>query len=431
MADQDNLEILERQIEDINRCFRCGLCRSVCPSFEESGLEYSSPRGRVQFARAALEGRITLDRVFQEKILDCLNCMKCGEICPSGVRTDRIVLAARAELVKRGKLDLIKKAVFNSVIKKPFFMRLSALAGSLGQKWFYEPDGMLEELLPKFIGMEDKKFPAFASRPAVSRWPEINPTLYGKKIMRVGYFIGCATNLLFTDIADATIRVLTTNRIEVIIPRGQVCCGMPVYSSGDFTNAKQLAEKNLRVFSGLDIDCIVTDCASCSDALKHDVKELLDVKPFDVPVYDLNEFLVNVIDINRDFAELPIKITYHDPCHLKRGQDIYREPRELLTMIPEVDFIEMKDADMCCGGAGTFSFTHHELSRKIGSRKSENIRNTGAQYVATPCPACKIQIDDILNHEGIDIKTIHPVELLDMSYRKKDEVDGEFILVEE
>ena len=195
--------------------------------------------------------------------------------------------------------------------------------------------------------------------------------------------------------------------------------------------AGELAEKNLKVFRDIDIDCIITDCSSCSAALKHDVKELLDVESFDVPVYDLNEFLVNVIKIDRSFGEIPMRITYHDPCHLKRGQGIFSEPRELLTMIPKVDFIEMKDADMCCGGAGTFSFTHHELSRKIGSRKSENIRNTGAQYVATPCPACKIQIDDILNHEGVDIKTIHPVELLDMSYRKKDEVDGEFILVEE
>jgi len=430
MSDQTVLKILERHEDDINRCFRCGLCRSVCPSFEESGLEYSSPRGRVQFAKAALDSRITLDSVFQEKILDCLNCLQCVEICPSGVRTDQIVMAARAELVNRGKLDFIKKIIFNGVIKSPFFMRLCALAGFLCQKWFYEPNGLLETLVPKLVGMEDKKFPRFAKKSAVSRWPVINPALYGEKIMRVGYFIGCATNLLFPDIADATIQILTRNGVGVVIPKGQVCCGIPVYSSGDFKNAKKLAEKNLKVFSDVDIDCIVTDCSSCSSALKYDVEELLDVESFDVPVYDLNEFLVNVIKIDRDFGEIPMKITYHDPCHLKRGQGISSEPRELLEMVPGVEFVEMEEADICCGGAGTFSFTHHKLSRKIGKHKSERIRNTGAQYVAVPCPSCKMQIDDILNHEGVDIKTIHPVEILDMSYKKKDIDDSVFLIID-
>ncbi len=430
MYKQTVLEVLERHEDDINRCFRCGLCRSVCPSFEESGLEYSSPRGRIQFAKAVLESRITPDRIFQEKILDCLNCMRCVEICPSGVRTDRIVMSARAELVNAGKLEFIKKIIFSCIIKNSFFMRLCTLTGFLFQKWFYEPNGFLEILVPKLAGMEDKKFPRFAKRPAVSRWPVVNPAFYSEKIMRVGYFIGCATNLLFPDIADATIRILTRNGIEVVVPEGQVCCGIPVYSSGDFKNAKKLAEKNVKVFRNLDINCIVTDCASCSSALKYDIKELLDVESFDVPVYDINEFLVNIIRIDRDFGEIPIKVTYHDPCHLKRGQGIFNEPRELLKMVPGVELVEMKESDICCGGAGTFSFTHHELSRKIGKHKSEHIKNTGAQYVSTSCPSCKIQIDDILNHEGVDIKTIHPVEILDISYKKKDIIDSDFIVID-
>ncbi|MBT4484288.1 MAG: hypothetical protein HOC71_11510 [Candidatus Latescibacteria bacterium] len=236
--------------------------------------------------------------------------------------------------------------------------------------------------------------------------------------MRVGYFIGCATNLIFTDVADATIRVLTENNIEVIIPRGQMCCGIPEYTSGDFKNSKKLAEANLRTFRKLDINCIVTDCASCSSALKHEIHEILGVDKFDVPVYDLNEFLMNVIELKRDFCEVPMKVTYHDPCHLKRGQNIYKEPRELLKMIPGVEFVEMKDADACCGGAGTFSYTHHELSRKVGARKAENIRNTGAEFAATPCPSCTMQLNDLLNNEGMKVRTIHPVQILYMAYDK-------------
>jgi glycolate oxidase iron-sulfur subunit len=430
VAKKSSFEILEREREEINRCFRCGLCRSVCPSFEESGLESASPRGRVQFAKAALDGKIGFDTVFRERILDCLNCMKCAETCPSGIRTDRIALSARAELVKKGKLDLIPKLIFNGVIKNPFFMKLCAQTGYFSQKWLFEPEGFLDTIVPRCAGMEDKRLPMFTDKPAVKRWPSVNHALYGEKIMRVGYFIGCATNFLYPEVADATIRVLTRNKIEVVIPKGQVCCGIPVYSSGDFNNARKLAEKNRSVFSRHIIDCIITDCSSCSAALKHDITELLDVKPFDVPVYDLNEFLIHGISINRDVGEVPLKVTYHDPCHLKRGQSIFREPRELLSLVPGLELIEMKDADMCCGGAGTFSLTHHELSRKIGGRKAERIRDTGAHYIATPCPSCRMQLEDIMKHHGMNVGIIHPVEILEMAYAKRDIQDSDFIVID-
>lgn len=418
MANNEKLEILSLHEDMINRCFRCGLCRNVCPSFEEIGLESSSPRGRIQFAKAVLEGTIDLDDAVKERMLDCLNCMRCTEICPPGVRTNEIVLAVRAELAKRGNLNIIKKLVFNTVLKSPFLLSIFARAASLGKRWFYDSNRLFEALVPRFAGMGDKKYPPLAMKQSIRHWPAINPVRAEKKIMRAGYFIGCATNLIYTDVAEATIRVLTMNGVEVVIPKGQVCCGIPVYTSGDFKNARKLAETNLRVFQNLDIDCIVTDCASCSAALKHEIEDLMGVGPFNVPVYDLNEFLVNVIEIKRNFTEVPMRITYHDPCHLRRGQGIIREPRELLKMVPGVDFVEMKDADTCCGGAGTFSYTHHDLSRKVGAHKVENIRNTGAEYVATPCPSCTMQINDLLNHEGLSIRTIHPVQIIDMAYGK-------------
>ena len=423
MTDRTELSILKQHEDSISQCFRCGLCRSVCPSFEEACVESASPRGRVQFAGALLDRKISLNGAFQDRMLDCLNCMRCSEICPSGVRTDRIVLAARAELARRGKLNLVKKLVFNTVLKSHHALNFFSWLAALGQKWFYNGNAVLEALVPKLSGMGDKKFPTLAEKSTLKRWPEIIPAR-GEKIMRVGYFVGCATNLLFPEVADATVRVLTRNGVEVVIPRGQVCCGIPVYSSGDLRNAKALAEQNLRVFRNLDIDCIITDCASCSAALKHEVHELLGVENFPVPVYDLNEFLIHKIALKKDFAELPMKVTYHDPCHLKRGQGIYREPRELMKMAPGVELIEMEGADNCCGGAGAFSFTHHELSRKVGRHKAETIRNTGAEYVSTPCPSCKMQLDDLLNHEGIPCRTIHPVQILDLAYRKKDLEDA-------
>jgi glycolate oxidase iron-sulfur subunit len=266
------------------------------------------------------------------------------------------------------------------------------------------------------MGMGDKRFPRLAARQSLSRWPEIVSPVSGKRKMRVAYFIGCATNLIYSHLADSTINVLTHNGVEVVIPRKQACCGIPVYSSGDFDTAKGLAEINLRSFSNLGVDCIVTDCSSCSSALKHDIAELLDVGPFDVPAYDLTEFLANVIYLRKDFAPVPLRVTYHDPCHLKRSQGITSEPRSLMTIVPEVEFVEMAESDRCCGGAGTFAYTHHDLSRKVGARKVERIRETGARYVATPCPACRMQLDDLLAHEGLATKVIHPVEILDRAY---------------
>ncbi|MFC1692874.1 (Fe-S)-binding protein [Candidatus Latescibacterota bacterium] len=417
MADTVHLAILNREEEMINRCFRCGLCRTVCPSFGAAGIESTSPRGRVQLARAVLADGMELDDAIRERMLDCLNCMRCAEVCPADVRTDKIVLAARAELAKKGKLDLIKKIVFSTVIKSPVFMSFFAWIASRGQKWFYKSNTLLKVLVPKLAGMGDKKFPAFARKQTIGRWPEVISPETGGKTMRAGYFVGCTTNFLFTDVADAAISVLTRNNVELVIPKGQVCCGIPVYTSGDYNNAKKLAEANFKTFHDLDIECIVTDCALCSAALKHELDELMGVGHFEVPVYDLTEFLVNVIEINRDFGKVPMSVTYHDPCHLLRGQNISREPRELLKMVPGVELTEMQDADNCCGGAGTFSFTHHELSRNIGKQKVENIRNTGAEYVSTPCPSCKMQIDDLINHAGMNVLTIHPVQVLDMAYR--------------
>lgn len=415
-----DLDILKRHEDNINQCFRCGLCRSVCPSFEETGLEGASPRGRVQYAGALLDGKIGLDRVLQDRMLDCLNCMRCSNVCPSGVRTDRIVLAARAEMARSGKLNLIKKLVFNTVLKSPAALEALTRMAAWGQRWFYTGNQLLEALVPKFAGMGDKKFPTLASKSALRSWPVVNPAK-GERKMRVGYFVGCATNLLFPEVAGSVLRVLTANGVEVVIPRGQACCGIPVYSSGDFRNARNLAQKNLKVFKNIGVDCIVTDCASCSSALKHDARELLGVDEFDVPVYDLTEFLANKIELNRAFGELPLKVTYHDPCHLKRGQNIFREPRALLRMIPGLEYKEMADADRCCGGAGTFSFTHHDLSRQVGERKADAIRDTGAEYVAVPCPSCKMQLDDLIHHDGISARTIHPVQLLDMAYQKRNE----------
>jgi glycolate oxidase iron-sulfur subunit len=287
------------------------------------------------------------------------------------------------------------------------------------------PGGFLDRLAPRALGMEDKAFPRVADRAATSILPSVNPARSGRAKMRAAYFVGCGTNLVYPQVAVAAVNVMTRNDIEVIIPPGQVCCGIPVYSSGDFRNARRLAITNREVFRDIQADCVVTDCASCSAALKHDLAELVGIEVSPVPVYDLTEFLAGRIELKREFAPLDLTVTYHDACHLARGQGIRNEPRELIRMVPGIRFIEMEGADDCCGGAGTFAYTHHGLSRRVGAKKAGHIRNTGAGLVAAACPSCTMQIADLLAHEGIGAAIAHPVELLDRSCREKDRRERE------
>jgi glycolate oxidase iron-sulfur subunit len=415
MADNNTMPHLAACEDILARCFRCGLCRTVCPSFEEIGLESASPRGRLQFARAVLSGEATLDDAVERRMLDCLTCMRCADTCPAGVETHLVVLAARAELVDRGRLHPLKKAAFKTVLRSPRLMGIATKLGAAGQALAYRPSHILQTLIPRIAGMEDKHFPNLALSSSMDRWPVRVPAAGGASRMRVGYFIGCATNLLYPEVADATIAVLSRHGIEVVIPRGQACCGIPAYSAGDFVTTRALAERNREVFAGVEVDCIVTDCASCAAALKHDVAALTGIEPVPGTVYDLNEFLIEKLDLEAPAGAAAVRTTYHDPCHLSRGQGIRRQPREILRLAG-TDLVELAEPERCCGGAGAFAFTHHDLARKVGARKTADIRATGAECVATPCPACRMQIEDLLAHEGLDIAVRHPVELLAAAY---------------
>lgn len=411
MADHESSPHLDGVEDILTRCFRCGLCRTVCPSFEEIGMESASPRGRIQFANAVRNGIASLDDAVERRMLDCLTCMRCGEVCPAGVETHKVVIAARTELVDRGRLHPAKKAAFKTVLRSPRLMAIASKLAAGGQALVYHAGNILDTLVPRLAGMEDKRYPELAVRQALDRLPELIPPVDGPPRMRVGYFVGCATNLLYPEVADATIDVLTRNGVEVVIPRGQACCGIPAYTAGDMATARLLAEKNREVFGDLDVDLVITDCASCSAALKHEVAEFVGIEPIARPVHDLTEFLVDTLDIPATDRGEELRVTFHDPCHLSRGQHITDAPREILHRSGGVDLVELSEPERCCGGAGAFSFTHHELARKVGARKTADIRGTGATVVATPCPACRMQIEDLLAHEGLAVEVRHPVEL--------------------
>jgi len=299
-------------------------------------------------------------------------------------------------------------------------------AQKLGLQTFARATGLTHILPGDFPKAEQilKKVPYHSAKDSLK---EINPAI-GEKKYRVGYFLGCGTDLLNPDVAIATVDVLTRNGCEVIIPKNMKCCGQPHLANGKMETAQKLMAHNVELFNSYDLDYIVTDCASCSAALAKKNIEFLfsglkiedEALAFSNKARDLTDFLINVIDIHvpeNDKAER-IKVTYHDPCHLVNAQGIKQQPRELLERIPGVELVEMKDANRCCGGSGTYSLTHYDLSMKILDKKMDNAMATSADVLATCCPSCTMQLKHGVSRHKWNASVHHPVELLSDYYNK-------------
>ena len=251
----------------------------------------------------------------------------------------------------------------------------------------------------------------------------------------MGFFLGCAQNLLFAEESAAAVRVMARNGCEVVVPRDAQCCGMPAIGYGRQDLMRQMARHNIAVFEALEVDVIVTDCATCGSTLKEygHVFAQTDTlasageswgkraQAFSRRVRDISEFLAE-ISLERPRGRIEGTVTYHDPCHLVRGQGIVNQPRELLQMIDGLQLVEMAEADWCCGSAGSQLITHYEDSLAILDRKMDNVAATGADYVASGCPGCQMQLTVGLKRRGLDSQTkvVHPVLLLDRAYQDQD-----------
>ncbi|MGQ9603470.1 MAG: (Fe-S)-binding protein [bacterium] len=411
-----------RSIEDqIERCLKCGLCRSVCPIFAEVLDESACARGKIALAEALLDGEIGLSRIFSDRLSKCLNCKSCVEICPSGIRVDEIVLATRSEIFEGGRFPLIKRLVFKYLLTRgrllPPISRTLAFVQRKIMKCL--PQSSPYRILLPIVGIDKQRvLPVFSQSALTDQYGEIlRPK--GKPRMRVGFFLGCSLNLIYTQVAQSVIRILLGEQMEVFIPKDQGCCGMPVYSAGDRTTARRLANKNVKAFGKYDLDAIVVACASCGSALKVDYGKILGLKKnaFGAKIYDFSEFLSRFgKKMAYRSADQKIKVTYHDPCHLSRGQGITEQPRSLLLNAPNVDFVEMNEPKRCCGGGGLFSFTHYSIAKEIGQRKVTQIAATGADALVTSCPSCMMQIEDMLRRSGFPQRVMHVAEIIGENY---------------
>jgi glycolate oxidase iron-sulfur subunit len=242
--------------------------------------------------------------------------------------------------------------------------------------------------------------------------------------MRVGYFTGCMTDFVFPEVGKKIISFLTRNGVEVVVPREQGCCGAPVFlGAGDFETGRRFADTNVKAFEGFDY--VISDCATCSSAMKDYIKFLADTPQreeayarFGDKVKDITQFLVDVLKLPASaYRAAPEvkgkKVTWHDPCHLSRHMGVKEQPRQILKSIPDIEYVEMPNADRCCGMAGTFSIYFYDLSKKIADKKVGSIDIVGADIVATDCPGCEIQLIDSTLRRGNQVKVMHIMELLE------------------
>ena len=412
---------------DVNYCIRCGLCLSVCPTYKESLRETESPRGRVALVAKAIEGELDLTRNFKDHMYRCLDCLACNEICPVGIKPADLCLEARYAIHQATPVPPLKPILFRGVFPHTGLLELLtkpvALYERTGLRKVANGVGVTKVLPSQLRDMErmlPQKLPLRGTRhqlPAVV-------LARGERRAHIAYFLGCVQGVMMAEGCKATVEVLAENGCDVVIPENVKCCGMPMVGYGFKDEARQLARHNIDLLLGLNVDAIVTDCATCGSSLKEyphwlagDPEYAERAQQFAAKVRDISEYL-DEIGIRPPKGKVNARVTYHDPCHLCRAQGIREQPREMLRAAG-VELVEMEGADTCCGSAGTQLITHYHTSVGVLETKMDRVAATEAEIVASGCPGCQMQLTVGVKRRGLDAKVVHPSQLLAQAYRNE------------
>ena len=414
-------------------CVHCGLCTSACPTYVELGDENDSPRGRIYLMRAVTDGRIALDAQVKGHLDLCLDCRACESACPSGVQYGKLIEPFRIHMEKTGahadNLGWFKRFLLYKVTPYAGRMRLALAPARFlqwtGLDWLFSKIGVFK-LLPSTMRQFHDMLPPLGRH--YGKLPEVLPA-EGKRRARVALFTGCAGDAFFPATTVATAKVLQKNGCEVWIPRSQVCCGALHYHSAKEGPARDFAQQNCATFLGNpadggpwdSVDAIIVNAAGCGAMLK-DYAHLTHGTAFAEQgsviarkTKDISEFLMELGPI-QPMHPLKMKATYHDACHLCHGQQIRKQPRQLLEMIPGLELVPLNESEICCGAAGSYNITQPEMAERLGQRKARNLSATGAEAIFTSNVGCLIQIGRYLRAEKPNVWIAHPVDALWASY---------------
>lgn len=431
-------------------CVHCGLCTASCPTYVETGNENDSPRGRIYLMRAVRDERLELNHEVRRHLELCLDCRACETACPSGVQYGKLIEPFRVSMEQPSAAgqqktktdDWFHRYILFGLFPYPDKLRKSLaparIAQMLGLDQLMIGTG-LWRLLPPRLGRLVTLLPKLEK--ATAPLPEFLAAK-GRRRARVALFTGCVGDVMFRQTHWATARVLQENGCDVVVPQSQVCCGAIHFHAGSSEPAREMADANVAAFDASSVDAIIVNVAGCGSMLKdyghhwHGVGQAASLpesneterhrgrslqaarEEFAHKVRDVNQFL-DELGLIAPPGEIRLTATYHDACHLVHAQKVREQPRNLLRKIPGLKLVDLAESELCCGAAGTYNLTEPEMADRLGKRKLENIRRTGARLVITANAGCLLQIAREARMQGETLKIMHPMDLLDLSYRRE------------
>jgi glycolate oxidase iron-sulfur subunit len=395
----------------IDDCVHCGFCLDSCPTYVLWAEEADSPRGRIVLMDAGLNETEELTQEMVTHFDRCLGCMACVTACPSGVQYDRLIERVRPQVERHHSRSTAEQALrlllFETLPHPKRLRRLApmlAASRKLGAQHLPERVSILAKVAPRTALREVRR----------SRIPERTAAV-GTPRGRVGLLLGCVQRVFFADVHRATIQTLAAEGFEVLAPKLPDCCGALELHSGEEEAAVARAAATVAAFDSLGrLDRIVVNAAGCGAAMK-EYGELLRTPAamsFSERTRDITELLAE-IEPRAPRGPVPLRVVYHDACHLAHAQGVRSPPRELLQAIPELELLENPiQPEVCCGSAGIYNLVQPQAAAQLGAMKAQHLIDTGAEAIAAGNPGCTAQLDLHLRELGHPLPVHHPVELI-------------------
>ncbi len=398
----------------VEKCVHCGFCLPACPTYKVLGEEMDSPRGRIILMKSVLEGELALEEAlpFVDR---CLGCLGCVTACPSGVPYGELLMPFRMyaqERRERSFVDRSTRRLILETLPNPRRFRMAASMGKLAKP----VKGALPQKLRSMLDLLP------GTLPETQNLPSLYPAR-GARRARVALLAGCVQQVMDPEINWASLRVLACNGIEVVVPPGQGCCGSLAMHIGEKQRAQEQARCNMNVFPQ-DVDAILTNAAGCGSGMKEypllfaGTQWEAEAQAFSRRVQDVSEFLDGLGLVEPPPLSVPVRLAYHDACHLAHAQKITAAPRRLLSQVGNLALVSIQDVDLCCGSAGVYNIEQPETAHLLGERKVRSILDSGAQAVAAGNIGCLVQMRSHLALLGYALPVWHTMQVLDQAYRQ-------------
>ncbi|PLY11431.1 MAG: glycerol-3-phosphate dehydrogenase [Arcobacter sp.] len=412
-------------------CVKCGKCKPVCTIFNINQDEATSPRGFIDLLGAYERGELELDKNAKDIFESCFLCTNCVEVCPNDLPTDMIIEQVRSDIAKKFGIAWYKRLFF-FLLRHRKIMDLMSKLGWMFQTCALKIEEKNSSAVPRFslpIVKKDRALPFADKRSFLNKYPENIPAKVenkdSNKKNKVAIFIGCMSNYTYTNTGDSLVKILKKLDLDIMIPKKQLCCGAPAYFTGDFDTVDYLVKKNIEYFETWidDVDAIIIPEATCSAMINQDWEHYLHDQPewkqraikISKKVFMATKWLENSTKLKELLAnsgkQIDDLVTYHDPCHAKKMQNVWQEPRNLLKQ--NYVLTEMSDSNRCCGFGGvTMQTEKYDFAKAAGAPKDAMIRDTKAKIVSAECSACRMQITNSLYQADVDVVFKNPIELI-------------------